>query len=283
MKNSTYLSRHLRRLLRAVAVGLVLTAASSSLALSAPAGEEGAEYIKVYSDDCATTKIFYAPGDKVCVEAGNFVPLDIRPRRFQWVAPDGRVVELKDISSDPQFDIVELPETGEFAQAGKWSVRTIGRTSGVKAIGKFNVRKPFSLQLDLGINLTLPDLIQPLNRLDIEFHIFNAGPDDAPDLEFVSEVPTNMVFLGMRQLSGPEFECATPKVGEAGTITCRATRGLALDEFADFQVEYQVNAEAREGEVCTGVSRVSSSVRDFNDWDNTVEARTIVAGPDPER
>ncbi len=288
MKNATYLSRHSRRLLWALAAGLLLAAASSPAALAAttpaqplfaPAGEEE-EYIRTYASDCATFKIFYAPGDKVCVEAGNFVSLSIRPRRFQWVAPDGRVVELKDISTDPGFDIIELPEAGEFAQAGKWTVRTIGRTSSVKARGGFIVRNPFSVQLDLSINLQIPELVQPLDRLDIEFHMFNDGPDDAPDMEFVTEVPTNMTFVGMRQLSGPEFECVTPKVGDTGTITCKATRGMALDEAADFQVQYQVNAEAREGEVCTAVSRVSSSIRDFNEWDNTVEARTTVAAPE---
>ncbi|HWT03827.1 MAG TPA: hypothetical protein VN256_26500 [Pyrinomonadaceae bacterium] len=283
MKNSTYLSRHSRRLLWALVASLLLAAASTPAALATPPAqplfaprEEEEEYIRTYASDCATVKIFYAPGDKVCVEAGNFVALNIRPRRFQWVAPDGRVVELKDISTDPGFDIIELPEAGEFAQAGKWTVRTIGRTSSVKARGGFIVRRPFFVQIDLGINLQIPEVIQPLDRLDIEFHMFNDGPDDAPDVEFVSEVPTNMTFVGMRQLSGPEFECVTPKAGDKGTITCRATRGLALDEAAAFQVQYQVNAEVREGEVCTGVSRISSSIRDFNEWDNTVEARTTV-------
>lgn len=289
MKNNNYLLRRSRRLLSTTVIGLLLIAASTSLVLSAPPpnrpaplapAEDGEEYIRTYAGDCATLKIFYAPGDHVCAEAGNFFSLNIRPRRFQWVAPDGQVVELKDISQDPDFNVIELPETGPFAQAGKWTIRTIGRTASVKARGGFIVRKPFSVQLDLSINLDIPELIQPLDRLDIEFHIFNDGPDDAPDLEFVSEVPTNMTFVGMRQLSGPEFECVTPKVGEAGTITCKATRGLALDEFADFQVEYQVNAEAREGEVCTGVSRITSSIRDFNESDNTVEARTIVVGPE---
>lgn len=283
MKNATYLSRHSRRLLGAVVVGLLLAAASSSLALSAPppppAGEEEVEYLKVYSQDCATTKIFYSPGDKVCVEAGNFLSLDIRPRRFQWVAPDGRVVELKDISSDPQFDIVELPESGEFAQAGKWSVRTIGRTSSVKALGKFNVRKPFSAQIDLGIVFEIPELVLPLERLDYELHVANEGPDDGLEVVFVTEVPTNMTFVGMRQLTGPEFACDTPKEGSTGTITCRA-KSLALDEVADFQIVYQVNAEVREGELCRASTRITSSLPDSNEWNNSTE--TVVAVGSPE-
>ena len=284
MKNATYLSRRSRRLLGAVVVGLVLVAASSSLALSAPpsppAGEEVEEYIKVYSHDCATTKIFYAPGDKVCVEAGNFFPLNIRPRRFQWVAPDGRVVELKDISADPQFDIVELPESGEFAQAGKWTVRTIGRTAAVKTRGSFNVRKPFSAVIDLGIIFEIPELVLPLERLDYELHIANEGPDDGLEIEFVTEVPTNMTFVGMRQLSGPEFACDTPKEGGTGTITCKS-KSLALDEVADFRIYFQVNAEVREGELCRAASRITGSLPDSNEWNNSTE--TVVAVGSPER
>lgn len=290
MKNFNHLLRRSRRLLSMTVIGLLLVAAPASLVLSAPLPaqppaplappEDGEEYIRTYAGDCATLKIFYAPGDHVCAEAGSFFSLNIRPRRFQWVAPDGQVVELKDISSDPDFNVIELPDSGPFAQSGRWTIRTIGRTASVKARGSFIVRKPFSVQIDLSINLDIPDLTRPLDHLDIEFHMFNDGPDDAPDVEFTSEVPTNMTFVGMRQLSGPEFECVTPKVGDTGTITCRATRGLALDEVADFQVQYQVNAEAREGEVCTGVSRISSSIRDFNEWDNTVEARTTVVGPE---
>jgi hypothetical protein len=274
MKNFNRISRRLRRLLSATVVGLLLVAAPASLVLSAPPparplapAEDGEEYIKTYAGDCATFKIFYAPGDHVCAEAGSFFSLSIRPRRFQWVAPDGQVVDLKDISSDPQFDVIAIPDSGPFAQAGRWTIRTVGRTSSVKARGSFIVRNPFSVQIDLGIDFHLPELVLPLDHIDIVIHMYNDGPDDAEEIEFTSEVPTNMTFVALRQFNGPEFECDTPKQGEAGTITCKG-KSLALDEVADFQVVYQVNAEVREGEVCTAVSH------------NTVEARTTIASPE---
>ena len=285
MKNFNYLLRRSSRLLSTAVVGLLLVAAPASLVLAAPPAqplapaEDGEEYIKTYAGDCATFKVIYNPGDHVCAEAGDFFSLSIRPRRFQWVAPDGQVVDLKDISSDPQFDIVQIPDSGTFAQGGRWTIRTIGRTSSVKARGSFIVRNPLFAQIDLSIDFHLPDLVLPLDHIDIVIHMANVGPDDSFEIEFTSEVPTNMTFVGMRQLNGPEFECLTPKQGEAGTITCKG-KSLALDEVADFQVVYQVNAEAREGEVCTAVSRISSSMRDFNESDNTFEARTTVAGPE---
>jgi hypothetical protein len=286
MKNFNYLSRRLRRLLSATVVGLLLVATSVPPVLSAPPpaqplapAEDGEEYIKTYAGDCATFKIFYEPGEQVCTEAGDFFSLSIRPRRFQWVAPDGQVVELKDISSDPQFYIVEIPDSGPLAQVGRWTIRTIGRTASVKARGSFLVRSRLFAQVDLGIDFHLPELVLPLDHIDIVIHMANYGPDDGADIEFTSEVPTNMTFVAMRQINGPDFECDTPKEGDTGTITCKG-KSLALDEVADFQVVYQVNAEVREGEVCTAVSRITSSLRDFNDSDNTVEARTTIASPE---
>jgi hypothetical protein len=288
MKNFIHISRRLRRLLSATVVGLLLVATSVPPVLSAPppaqplapAGEDGEEYIKTYAGDCATIQIIYNPGDHVCAEAGSFFSLSIRPRRFQWVAPDGQVVDLKDISSDPDFYIAAIPDSGPFAQGGRWTIRTVGRTSSVKARGSFIVRNPLSAQIDLGIDFHLPDLVLPLDHIDIVIHMANYGPDDGLDIEFTSEVPTNMTFVGMRQFNGPEFQCDTPKQGDTGTITCKG-KSLALDEVADFQVEYQVNAEAREGDTCTAVSRISSSsMRDFNDWDNTSETQTRIGAPE---
>ncbi|HEY0377380.1 MAG TPA: hypothetical protein VGC87_10535 [Pyrinomonadaceae bacterium] len=283
MKNFNYLLRRSRRLLSLTVVGLLLVAAPASLVLSAPPpaqplapAEDGEEYIKTYAGDCATFQLFYAPGDHVCAEAGSFFSLNLRPRRFQWVAPDGQVVDLKDISADPQFDVITIPDSGPFAQAGKWTIRTVGRTASVKARGSFIVRNPLSVQIDLSIDFRLPDLVLPLDHIDIVIHAASLGPDDGLDIEFTSEVPTNMTFVGMKQINGPEFECLTPKQGDTGTITCKG-KSLALDEVADFQVQYQVNAEAREGETCSAVSHITSPARDFNEWDNTSEARTTVA------
>lgn len=286
MKNFNYLSRRLRRLLSATVVGLLLVATSVPPALSAPTpaqplapAEDGEEYIKTYSGDCATIQIIYNPGDHVCAEAGSFFSLSIRPRRFQWVAPDGQVVDLQDISSDPDFYIAAIPDSGPFAQGGRWTIRTVGRTSSVKARGSFIVRNPLFVQVDLGIDFHLPDLVFPLDHIDIVIHMANYGPDDAQEIAFTSEVPTNMTFVGLRQINGPEFQCETPKEGDTGTITCKG-KSLALDEVADFQVVYQVNAEAREGDTCTAVSRITSSMRDFNESDNTSEAQTRIGAPE---
>ena len=287
MRNSNYPSGRLCQLLRTTLAGVVLAALALSTPHAArgaslppaPEGEPGEEYIKVYGDDCATQKLFFAPGDAVCAEAGAFYSLEIWPRRFQWVAPSGHVVDLKDISADPQFDKIILPDTGEFAQSGKWSIRSIGKTSAVKARGSFVVRMPLLPQLDLSINLIAPDLVFPGERLDIELHISNDGPDDGLEIEFASEVPTNMVFVGIRQVSGPEFECATPKPGDTGTITCRA-KGMALDETAEFRLYYQVNLEVSEGETCTAATRISSATPDSVGETNNYTTLTTVAGPE---
>jgi Domain of unknown function DUF11 len=292
MKNFNYLLRRSRHLLSTTVISLVLVATSASLVLSAPlpasgshqplfapAPEEGEEYIRTYSGDCATFKIFYAPGDQVCAEAGNFFSLNLRPRRFQWVAPDGQVVELKDISADPDFNIIELPESGPLAQDGRWTIRSIGRTASVKARGSFIVRNPFHVNLDLSITITGPERFEPLDILDYEIHMLNDGPDAGLDIEFVDEVPTNMTFVGLRQLSGPEFDCVTPKQGETGSIVCRS-RGMDLDETASFLVQYQVNVEAREGDTCTGTVQITSSTPDSVRENNYQEKRYTVVGPE---
>lgn len=279
MKNANFLPRRFSRLLLSVVCLLLVAAPALAAPPAAAEDDEIAEYVKIYGDDCATQKIIFAPGDTVCAEAGAFLSLNERPRRFQWVAPDGRVVDLRDISSDPGFDKIVLPESGEFAQPGKWTIRTIGRTASVKVLGRFIVRRPFFPVLDLDLNITVPELVLPGERLDFDFHITNDGPDDGLDIEFIDEVPTNMVFVGMRQTSGPEFACETPKEGEWGRIICRS-RGMALDESANFKVYYQVRFDAREGDTCTGRAQVTSATPDSNRENNYVQKEYVIDSPE---
>jgi uncharacterized repeat protein (TIGR01451 family) len=238
------------------------------------------EYITVYADDCITLQSVFNPGDTVCVEAGSFsLPLDssFRYRRFQWIAPNGAVVDVNGIKVDPQNDKLIIPLSGEFAQLGTWKVTTMDASAEGYAVGKFIVRAPREPATDLTINKTGPDIVYAGDRVEYLLHIVNSGPDPTPEIEIIDEVPNDMLFVGLKQQSGPFFECATPARGETGQTVCKA-KGLALNESATFLIYYQVDNAAREGTTSSSSARVSSATRDLNGEDNisTTKAEVVI-------
>jgi uncharacterized repeat protein (TIGR01451 family) len=292
MKNSDDAFKAFRWLLRTSLTFIVLIAMSVSLVFSAPAPaggsappsapapEAGEEYVKTFAEDCATPKTIFKLGDTVCAESGLFpLPLYSRYRRFQWVTSHGFVAELTPLKFDPQFDKFIIPTSGEFARPGTWTVRSIGVSANVYTVASFKVRHRFFTFVDLWLTKFGPAEVSPGQRVKYNIMISSPGPDDASDIEFVDDVPTNMVFVGLRQVSGPAFDCVTPKEGDAGRTTC-AARGMAMDETAEFEVYYQVNLQAREGTDCTSSARVSSSTDDLNRDDNSSQTRVSVITPE---
>jgi uncharacterized repeat protein (TIGR01451 family) len=292
MKNSGDAFKAFRWLLRTSLTFIVLIAMSVSLVFSAPAAaggsappsapapEGGDEYVKTFDEDCATPKTIFVQGDTVCAESGLFpLPLFSRYRRFQWVTPNGFVAELTPLKVDPQFDKFVIPSTGDFAKLGTWTVRSIGVSANVYTEASFKVRHRFFTFADLWLTKFGPAQVGPGERVKYSVMISSPGPDDASDVEFVDDVPTNMVFVGMRQLSGPAFDCVTPKEGDTGRTTC-AARSMAMDEIAEFELYYQVNLEAREGTACTSTAQVSSSTDDLNRQDNLSQTEVTVFSPE---
>ncbi|HEY0080131.1 MAG TPA: hypothetical protein VGB73_16090 [Pyrinomonadaceae bacterium] len=241
----------------------------------------GYEYINVYASDCVTPKSVFSLGETVCVQAGNF-PLtpgtEPNYRRFQWISPDNNVVDTTGIKADPQNDRYIIPTSGQFAQVGTWYIKTINSRGEGEAGGRFIVRNLNIRLADMTIGKSGPQIVLPGDRVEYKLTIRNAGPDTATSIEFMDEVPTNMIFVALKQASGGFFECTTPAQGETGRSVCR-TKGMRLDEEATFVFYYQVNPDLRDGTVCGSNAQVTTLTEERDKTSNTTYMESTVSIP----
>jgi uncharacterized repeat protein (TIGR01451 family) len=258
-------------------------ARGSSPAVAAAYEEGAGEYVTVYAKDCRTPQIVFNLGDTVCVRAGGFpLPLDnFNYRRLSWVAPNLAVANQVLFYSDPQTEYFEIPASGDLAQPGTWHAATINVHSGRRVNGKFYVRNPRLRFIDLALAMSAPERVYPGQKVRYNLSFHNPGPDFAEAVQIIDEVPTNMTFYALKQVSGPLFECTTPAIGETGRIVC-TTKGLQVDETAQFAVYYLVNRDVREGTVFTSQTQISSYTEELSKENNIVKTETIFPLPDAE-
>ena len=264
-------------------LSLICAALVCTLAFGGRAGEAADEFVTIYAADCATPQTYFNLGDTVCVQVGNFpAPLTTRFRRVQWSAPDKAIARLSSLRADPQFTSFVIPSTGTLAQPGTWQVTTIDASGEGFAAARFIVRNPAILLADLWVTKLAPDYVLPGDKTLLTLQVGNPGPDYAEVVEFVSEVPSNMIFSALRQVSGPPFDCSTPENGEIGRTICR-TKYMKEGDKAEFHFYYQVNPDAREGTVCSGGTSVSSYYteergKDDNFWTTEVLVGSLEQG-----
>lgn len=254
-----------------VVVNLALAASAAFFSFTTPgiaAFQSGVEYVKTFADDCVTPQTVFNPGDTVCVEAGDFpAPLSARYRRFQWTSPDGLVADLTNIKEAPQHDKFLVPTSGQFAQLGTWTVATINGDSDRFAVAKFIVRNPKLPYANLSVFKDGPKYVLPGDKVSYKLWITNPGPDFAQEVQLIDEVPTNMVFVALKQASGAPLECSTPERGATGRSICKV-KGMPADEPIELTAYYQVNSEVKEGETCSSSTEVSSVTEELNKTDN---------------
>lgn len=287
-------------LLRTCAVSLVIVTMTIAVTLSASKAASGAragrsataaavyqgadEFVAIYAKDCRTPQTVFNLGDTVCMTAGNFPlpPADsFQYRRLSWVAPDLTVASQALFREDPQTEYFEIPTSGDLAQVGTWYATTINVHSGRRANGKFYVRNPRIPFVDLSISKSAPESVLPGTRVRYNLTIHNPGPDFAEGVQIIDEVPSNMTFYALKQASGPFFECTTPEQGKTGRIVCM-TKGLQVDETAQFAVYYLVDRDIREGTILTGESQISSYISELLKENNFVQTETVFPLPDAD-
>jgi uncharacterized repeat protein (TIGR01451 family) len=186
-------------------------------------------------------------------------------------------MDQTNIKADPQYDRFAIPSDGS---AGTWYVTTLDSESSRFANAKFIVRRPFTFTTNLAIFKDGPSTVFAGQRVEYALTVTNPGPDTAEGIEFTTEVPSNMIFVALKQADGPLFECKTPLRGETGRIYC-STKGMRLDESARFYAYYAVNPDVREGTICSAASQVSSYTEELNKEDNFVVTETQVVLENP--
>jgi hypothetical protein len=252
----------------------------SGVASAAPAA---LETVTIYADDCKTPKTTFYLGETVCaVVEGAPLPSDgWRQRFFQWVTPNHWVTQQTDILDERQKEIFTIPTSGEFARTGKWTLRTVDSEPGTQTISAFTVHHPRIFYADLGLQKQGPVTIIPGDKIKYALSVYNQGPEYAEKIQFVVDVPTETTFVGLKQLTGPEFKCDTPMRGETGRIVCYTT-ALKAEETADFILYYLVNDYARDGAVSSSSAEIKSGMDEMSTENNalTFEAVVYIEGED---
>jgi len=248
----------------------VCTASSgaSSPARAATIFQTPVEYVTTYADDCVTPQTVFNLGDTVCVQAGDFrSALEPGYRRFQWSAPNGNVADRIDIRADPQREKFTIPSTGDFAQVGPWYANTVNVDANRQVRARFTVRDPRNPFADLGLTKWGPSSFIPGDRVVYRVHVTNNGPDFAEGLTIEDAVPNDMVFVTVKQASGPEVECSTPAPGGTGSTFCKG-KGLASYESLELAFYYEVSREVKEGTSFLASAEAFSSLQELNKVDN---------------
>lgn len=284
-----------RKTLRVLTVFGVLAAALFALSFTtsglpgvtsgvASAASAAPETVTIYADDCSTPKTDFYLGETVCaVVYGAPPPSDgWRQRYFQWVTPNQWVTQQADILSEKQKDIFTLPLSGEFARVGKWTLRTVDSEPGMQTLTSFNVHHPRIFYADLALQKQGPVMIIPGERIEYEVWVFNQGPEYAEKVQFTVEVPSETTFVGVKQISGGEFQCEAPPQGGTGRIVCY-TDALKLDEKAGFIFYYLVNDYARDGAISSSTSEIQSGMEEAAKEDNWMTFEAVVAIPGEDR
>src|SRR5215472_17842923 len=178
------------------------------------------ESIATFAAGCTTAKSSFNLGDSVCaVSTGApsfFVPL----RFFLWVAPDNTVFQFgPGISSSPQNNTITIPATGQFAQVGTWSVKSVDNFGNGYAIARFVVSNPASAAVDLSVFEAIPLPLSPGASVSYLVFASNNGPNDAQSVSLNVTVPANTTFASEIQDLGPAFTCTST----GGSTTCTIT------------------------------------------------------------
>lgn len=238
-----------------------------------------AETVETLATDCATSKTTYVLGETVCAQV-NGAPLPFlgfRQRRFQWIDPNGSVVQQTEITTDPQNDTFAIPTTGPLALVGTWTVRTIKNNGSTVALTRFTVRDPANLRADLSVGKFGPLEVKSGTNASYTIQISNRGPDDAQGVSLTDDVPANMTFVIATQTAGPSFNCSTPSSGGTGTITCTIAT-LLQNEDATFTFVYEVMPGTPAGTTIDNTVSATSTTTELNPVDNSATAPVTVTG-----
>ena len=217
------------------------------------------ETVNVYDEDCRTPKSVFLLGEVVCVRAENFpvFPSNWRERRLQWATPRGEVVQEDDVFDDPRYEYFKIPYSGQYAQVGKWSVKTINVDADGYAIGRFTVRSSLSYFANLELVKVAPKTFSPGSKVSHRVYVYNQGPDSAARVTLTETIPNDMVFLSLRQYSGPAAYCKTPAYGEVGQITCTFSE-ITTEDKVELLFVYGVSDQLRDGHECVGTTDIWS-------------------------
>lgn len=262
----------------------LVTTSASSIFLPVRTVTAATETIATVAADYTTPKTSWDLGQTSHARVdGAPLPTGSVPyvRRVIWVAPDGSVAQIHSLDTDPDTDDYAIPASGEFAQVGIWTVKTIDNRGVGHAFATFAVLSPTAPNADLSITKSGPALVSAGSSVAYTVTVTNNGPDDAANVEIVDAVPDNTTLASETQSSGPPFTCSTaPDADGVDTTTCTVS-SLPANATATFVLIYNVDSSAPNGTLLFNAAKVSSTTNEVDSSNNSASVVTKVSSTAP--
>lgn len=201
-------------------------------------------------------------------------------RRVVWIAPDGSLAQINPVTANPGTDDYSIPTSGQFAQVGTWTVKTIDNRGVGHAFTRFTVLSATEANADLSITKSGPTLMTAGNDVTYTVTVTNNGPDAAQNVQMQDRLPDNTSFVSETQASGPTATCSTLTLDDVTTTVC-SIASLQANESATFMLVYNVGSGVQNGTVIVNTATVSSSTNEVDSVDNSASATTLIGNTPP--
>ena len=119
-----------------------------------------------------------------------------------------------------------------------------------------------------------PDTVAADADLTYTIQVTNVGPDAADGAALDDTLPAGTTFASLGAPAG--WSCATPNVGDTGSVNCTRDAGLAVGVTQTFTLVVHVDSEVSPGTFINNTATVSSATTDPNDENNSSTASNFV-------
>lgn len=246
---------------------------------------QAAEAITTYESDCVTPSSTFELGDTVCARVSGArlgAGSDFAPRRVNWVARTGSVVQSGDVTADPQTFSFTLPssETTLVSDAGGGTVTVDNR-----GVWKVYISDASEHSFRTGTTFTV---VAPTPYVDLQlsqsatvqssgvgagsssiFEIFltNAGPNAAANVVVTDTLPAAATFISLSETTGLGFACSAT-AGAAGVSGCTLA-SMPAGTSAKLVLAYSVSEGTAAGTLLTNSVSVTSDTAELEPGDNS--------------
>lgn len=246
--------------------------------------------LESFSADCTTPNTNFVIGDTVCLKVSG-IPVNASfPHRLVAGNANTTLIELFDVTSDPQTFTFVLTATSTIGGAtvdnrGTWRAVVYNPFFFFpETNASFTVDDPANPTADIAVATVLsPSALTPGSQAIFDIQAKNYGPDNSANVQLTNSVPAGTTFVSFQQLDGPTFNCTTPNVGDsAGTTTCTLASFAWPGPVATFRAIYQVDSAAAINSQISNtadiVSGPTGGTGDENSLNNsTTSTLTVVA------
>ncbi len=250
------------------------------------------ESVTTYESDCATPSSTFDLGDTVCARVtgaqlgsgGGFAP-----RRVNWVARTGSVVQSGEVTADPQTFSFTLPssETTPVTDAGGGVVTVDNRgfckfyisdasEHSFRTGAAFKVVAPTPYaDLQLSQSATVQSSRVGAGSSSIfEIFVTNAGPNAAANVRISDTLPANATFVSLSESTTVGFDCSAT-AGAGGVPGCTLA-SMPAGSSARLVLAYSVAEGTAAGTVLTNRVSAASATAELEPGDNSASFNSTV-------